>query len=87
LNGGELETHVVSMLSGSRLAGHAGWVAWVFDSDANAEKAVNTLPLSKWDVGGTKVRRAIDGNVIVVASNFSGAQKSGLDAALKNLNG
>ena len=87
LNGSELELHVLSMLSGSRLVTHAGWVAWVFDTDANAQKAVQTVPLATWGVNDVKVTRAIDGNVIVVASNFVGAQKPKLDAALKNLRG
>jgi hypothetical protein len=79
--------HVLSMLSGSRLVSRTGWVAWVFDSDAIAKKAVDTLPLAKWGVSPAKVTRVIDGNVIVVASNFSGAQKPKLDAALTNLHG
>jgi len=87
LNGSELETHVLSMLSGSRLVSRTGWVAWVFDTDASAQTAVKRLPLAKWGVSDAKVTRAIDGNVIVVASNFSGAQKPKLDAALKNLHG
>lgn len=87
LNGSELELHVLSMLSGSRLVSRTGWVAWVFDTDANAQQAVKTLPLGKWGVSGAKVTRAIDGNVIVVASNFGGVQKPKLDAALKNLHG
>ena len=87
LNGSELQTHVQSMLSGSRLVTHTGWVVWVFDTDASAQKAVETLPLRKWGVSDAKVTRAIEGNVIVVASNFGGAQKPKLDAALKNLHG
>jgi hypothetical protein len=87
LNGGELALHVLAQLSGSRLVSRTGWVAWVFDTDANAEAAVKALPLTKWGVSDAKVTRAIDGNVIVVASNFSGAQKPKLDAALKSLHG
>ena len=87
LNGSKLEKHVLSMLSGSRLVSRTGWVAWVFDTDASAKKAVETLALVHWGVGGTTISRSIDGNVIVVASNFSGAQKPKLDAALKNLRG
>ena len=37
LNGSELATHVLAQLSGSRLVARTGWVAWVFDTDANAE--------------------------------------------------
>lgn len=85
LNGGELQQHVLSMLSGSTLSAHAGWVVWVFDTDAGAQKAVQALPLAKWGAGERKITRAIDGNVIVVASNFGGAQKPKLDAALANL--
>ncbi len=62
-------------------------MAWVFDSDAIAKKAVETLPLSKWGVSNGPVTRSIDGNVIVVASNFNGAEKPKLDAALANLHG
>jgi hypothetical protein len=87
VNTSEYLDHVQSMLSGSKLVSRTGWVAWVFDTDAIAKKAVETLPLSKWGVGSAKVTRAIDGNVIVVASNFVGAQKPKLDAALKNLRG
>ena len=83
----EFTDHVQAMLSGSKLAAHAGWVAWVFDSDAVAKKAVETLPLSKWGVSSGPVARSIDGNVIVVASNFNGAEKPKLDAALSNLHG
>ena len=87
VNGTEFTDHVQAMLSGSKLAAHAGWVAWVFDSDATAKKAVETLPLSKWGVSTGPVARSIDGNVIVVASNFNGAEKPKLDAALANLHG
>ena len=87
VSGSEFTDHVLSMLSGSRLADRAGWVAWVWDSDAMAQKAVKTLPLSKWGVSDAKVTRVIDGNVIIVASNFVGAQKPKLDAALANLHG
>ena len=87
VNTNEYLDHVQAMLSGSRLVSRTGWVAWVFDTDAIAAKAAQTLPLNKWGVGSAKVTRAIDGNVIVVASNFAGAQKPKLDAALKNLHG
>jgi hypothetical protein len=87
LNGSELASHVLAQLSGSRLVSRTGWVAWVFDTDANAAGAVKTMPLRKWGVSDSKVTRAIDGNVIVVASNFSGAQKPKLDAALASLHG
>jgi hypothetical protein len=87
LNGSPIQDHVLAMLSGSRLVTRTGWVAWVFDTDANAQQAIKTLPLAKWGVGSAKITRAIDGNVIVVASNFSGAQKPKLDQALTNLHG
>jgi hypothetical protein len=87
LNGSAIQDHVDTMLSGSRLVTRTGWVAWVFDTDANAAAAVKALPLSKWGVGNASITRAIDGNVIVVASNFNGAQKPKLDAALKSLHG
>lgn len=87
LNNSKYLDEVQAMLSGSRLVSRTGWVAWVFDTDANAQQAVESLPLVKWGVSDAKVTRAIDGNVIVVASNFNGAQKPKLDAALKNLHG
>jgi hypothetical protein len=87
LNGGPLEQHVLAMLGGSQLVTRAGWVVWVFDTDANAAAAVKQLPLSKWGVSSAKVTRVIDGNVIVVASNFVGSLKPKLDAALKSLHG
>ena len=87
LNGSELASHVLAQLSGSRLVTRTGWVAWVFDTDASAASAVKQLPLTKWGVSDHAVTRAIDGNVIVVASNFTGAQKPKLDAALKSLHG
>lgn len=87
LNGSEFATHVLAQLSGSGLAAHTGWDAWVFDTGAGAADAVKQLPLDKWGVSDAKVTRAIEGNVIVVASNFSGSQKPKLDAALKALHG
>src|SRR5713226_4457990 len=53
LNGGDLEQHVLAFLSGSHITTHTGWVAWVFDTDANATGAVKQLPLSNWGVGET----------------------------------
>jgi hypothetical protein len=87
LNGSELASHVLAQLSGSRLVSRTGWIAWVFDTDASAASAVKTVPLAKWGVSDHRVTRAIDGNVIVVASNFSGAQEPKLDAALESLHG
>jgi hypothetical protein len=85
LNGSDLALHVLAQLSGSHITTHTGWVAWVFDSDANARAAVKTLPLQRWGVGTAKITRAIKGNVIVIASGFAGDQKSKLDAAIAAL--
>jgi len=87
LNGGGLGLHVLAFLSGSHITKHTGWVAWVFDTDANAAEAVKQLPLSNWGIGTAKITRVLKGNVIVVGSGFGGDQKSKLDAAIAALHG
>jgi hypothetical protein len=87
LNGGDLGLHVLAFLSGSHITKHTGWVAWVFDTDANAAEAVKQLPLSNWGIGTAKITRVLKGNVIVVGSGFAGDQKSKLDAAIAALHG
>jgi hypothetical protein len=87
LNGGPLENHVLAFLSGSHITTHTGWVAWVFDTNANAAAAVKQLPLRNWGAGTAKITRALKGNVIAVGSGFVGAQKSQLDAAIAALHG
>ena len=62
-----------------------GIVAWVFDTDAHAAAALKVVPISKWLTGDPPIVRVHDGNVIVVASGFRGAEKKKLDAALAAL--
>ena len=59
-----------------------GVVCWVFDTDANAAAALKVVPLSKWLTGDAPIVRVHDGNVIIVASGWKGADKQKLDAAL-----
>ena len=60
-------------------------MVWVFDTDASAASALKHVPLSKWGQGPTHITRAHLGNVVVVASGFTGAQKTKLDRALAAL--
>jgi len=69
----------------SQTANYTGVVAWVFDTDAHAAKALKVVPLSQWLSGDPPIVRVHDGNVIVVASGFKGAEKKKLDQALSNL--
>jgi len=85
LNGSALSLNVLAQLNGSDTATHNGWIAWVFDSDAHAQDAVQQVPLDKWGQGEAKITRAIKGNVIVVASGFAGSEKKPLDDALAAL--
>jgi hypothetical protein len=62
-----------------------GEVVWVFDTDANANKALKQVPLKNWGQGPQHIDRQQFGNVIVVASGFSGAPKAKLDKALSAL--
>ena len=64
-----------------------GVVAWVFDTDKNAAAALNVVPLSKWLTGDPPVVRVHDGNVIIVASGFKGAEAKKLQAALATIKG
>ena len=59
-----------------------GVVCWVFDTDAHAAAALKVVPLSKWLTGDAPIVRLHDGNVIIVASGWKGADKAKLDAAL-----
>jgi len=59
-----------------------GVVCWVFDTDAHAAAVLEVVPLSKWLTGDSPIVRVHDGNVIIVASGFRGADKAKLDAAL-----
>ena len=69
----------------SQTTNYTGAVAWVFDTDANAAKALTVVPLSQWLSGDPPIVRVHDGNVIVVASGFKGDAKKKLDQALSNL--
>ena len=85
LNSGDLRFHVDAELNGSSNTAHSAQVVWVFDTDANAAKALKQVPLSKWGQGPVHITRAHLGNVIVVASGFTGARKAMLDKALAAL--
>jgi len=64
-----------------------GVVAWVFDTDKNAAAALKVVPLSKWLTGDPPVVRVQDGNVIIVASGFKGAEAKKLQTALAAVKG
>jgi ABC-type glycerol-3-phosphate transport system substrate-binding protein len=64
-----------------------GAVAWVFDTDASAAAALKVVPLSKWLSGDPPIVRVHDGNVIIVASGFKGAEAKKLQTALASLKG
>ena len=64
-----------------------GAVAWIFDTDAHAAAALKQVPLSKWLTGDPPIVRVHDGNVIIVASGFRGAEAKKLQSALKTLQG
>jgi len=67
----------------SRLANGGQVEAVVFDTDAHAAQALAIVPLSKWG-GATHVH---DGNVVLVAGGFEGADATKLRAALASLKG
>ena len=85
LNGSKLSESVLAQLNGSHITTRNGWIAWVFDTDAHAQEAVDKVPLSKWGTGEAKITRALKGNVIVVASGFTGDDAKSLDDALSKL--
>lgn len=64
-----------------------GAVAWVFDTDAHAASALKVVPLSKWLSGDPPIVRVHDGNVIIVASGFKGADAKKLQTALAAVKG
>jgi ABC-type glycerol-3-phosphate transport system substrate-binding protein len=64
-----------------------GAVAWVFDTDKNAAAALKVVPLSKWLTGDPPIVRVHDGNVIIVASGFKGAEAKKLQTALAAVKG
>lgn len=85
LNRGDLRYDVQAQLSGSNTTTHTGEVVWVFDTDAHARQALKVVPLQKWGQGPQNITRKQLGNVIVVASGFSGSSKAKLDQALSEL--
>ena len=85
LNSSDLRFNVDAELSGTSTGDHTGDVVWVFDTDANANKALKKVPLKNWGQGPQHIDRQQFGNVIVVASGFTGASKAKLDKALSAL--
>jgi hypothetical protein len=85
LNKGDLRFDVQAQLSGSNTTTHTGEVVWVFDTDAHAQQALKAVPLQQWGQGPQHITRKQSGNVIVVASGFTGASKVKLDQALSEL--
>jgi hypothetical protein len=85
LNTSDLRFNVLAELSGSNATDHTGEVVWVFDTDAHAKQALAAVPLQKWGLGSQKIIRVQLGNVIVVASGFTGAAKAKLDKAVNAL--
>ena len=85
LNKGDLRFDVQAQLSGSNTTTHTGEVVWVFDTDAHAQQALKAVPLQQWGQGPQHITRKQSGNVIVVASGFTGASKAKLDQALSAL--
>jgi len=66
----------------SETGSFTGVVCWVFDTDAHAAAALKVVPLSKWLPGNSPTVRVHDGNVVIVAVGYKGADKQKLDAAL-----
>jgi hypothetical protein len=64
-----------------------GVVAWVFHTDKDAAAALNVVPISKWLSGDPPIVRVHDGNVIIVASGFKGADAKKLQTALAAVKG
>lgn len=85
LNTSDLRFNIDAELSGSDTTTHTGEVVYVFDTDQHANQAVAAVPLAKWGTGPQAITRQQLGNVIVVASGFSGASKTKLDNAISAL--
>jgi len=85
LNSSDLRFDVQAELNGSDTTDHTAEIVWVFDTDANAQKALDQVPLAQWGQGPLKIDREHFGNVIVVADGFTGAKKAKLDSALAAL--
>jgi hypothetical protein len=85
LNKSDVRFEVEAELSGTSTADHTGEVVWVFDTDKHADQALAAVPLAKWGQGPQHIVREQLGNVVVVASGFTGASKAKLDEALAAL--
>ena len=85
LNRSDMRFNVQAQLSGSNTTFHTGEVVWVFDTNAHAQQALAAVPLVEWGAGPQHIVREQLGNVVVVASGFTGAQKAKLDQALAAL--
>ena len=85
LNSSDLRFDVQAELNGSDTTDHTAEIVWVFDTDANAQKALDQVPLAQWGQGPLKIDREHFGNVIVVADGFTGAKNAKLDSALAAL--
>jgi hypothetical protein len=85
LNKSDVRNDVRAQLSGSSTTDHTGEVVWVFDTDAHAQQALKVVPLQRWGQGPQHITRKQFGNVIVVASGFTGGSKAKLDQALSAL--
>ncbi len=83
LNASPLRNSVLALLT--QTTNNTGAVAWIFDTDAHAAAALQQIPLKKWLSGDPPIERVHDGNVIIVASSFSGDMKTKLDAALATI--
>ncbi len=80
LNASPLRTSILAGLS--ETGSFTGVVCWVFDTDAHAAAALKVVPISKWLPGNSPTVRVHDGNVVIVAVGYKGADKQKLDAAL-----
>jgi len=86
LNTSSLRNEVQAELSS--LNGYSGVEAVVFATDTDAAKALKVVPLAKWSGSAQPpLSRVHDGNVIVVATGFQGADAAKLKAALASLAG
>ena len=85
LNQSAVRYQIDAQLSESDTGSHTGVIAWVFDTDAHASAALKAVPLASWGAGAGPADRAALGNVVVVAVDFTGAEKAKLDQALNAL--
>jgi hypothetical protein len=85
LNNSDFRFNVLAELSGSTVNAHTGEVVYVFDTNQHANQAVAAVPLQKWGEGPSAITRDQLGNVIIIASGFTGAQKAKLDKAIAAL--